>query len=91
MLHDAIGSHPIVGEIRGVGLMIGIEFVNDKNEPNPNAMKRVIDYCLDHNVIVISCGIYDNVIRIIPPLIIDQSLLNQGLSVLIDGVRACDY
>jgi 4-aminobutyrate aminotransferase-like enzyme len=91
MLQDAIGSHPVVGEIRGVGLMIGIEFVNDKNQPNPDAMKRVIDYCLDHHVIVISCGIYDNVIRIIPPLIIDKSLLNQGLSVVIDGVRACDH
>jgi len=92
-LIDEIGDHPCIGEIRGVGLMIGIEFVMNKNtkKPNSNFMKRVIEYCLEHHLIVISCGIYDNVIRLIPPLVIDQKTFLKGLGIFVDGVNVSDY
>ena len=63
--------------------MIGIEFVTDKTvkTPHPEFMKQVMARCLEEHLIVISCGIYDNVIRLIPPLIIDEKTLLEGLKI----------
>ena len=64
-------SHPTIGEVRGLGLMIGIELVTDpeSREPDAEAMSFVSRYSLEHELIVISCGPDGNVIRFIPPLV----------------------
>jgi 4-aminobutyrate aminotransferase len=85
-LTAALATHPRVGDIRVTGLMIGIELVQDKatKAPDPDLTKAIIAACLAQNLIVISCGIHDNVIRLIPPLIIDQATLENGLNIFID-------
>jgi 4-aminobutyrate aminotransferase len=74
-------NHPFVGDIRGNGLMIGIEYVKDKTtkEPHSDFISKIINGCLEKELIVISCGIEDNVIRLVPPLIIDTPTLMEGL------------
>lgn len=70
-LHKLNAAHSTVGEVRGLGLMIGIELVKEQEsrEPDPQAMDFVARYALDHEMIVIGCGPDGNVIRFIPPLV----------------------
>jgi 4-aminobutyrate aminotransferase len=89
-LSETLANHPNVGEIRGLGLMIGIELVKDKDsrEPYPELLSKVIAKCVELNLIVVSCGIEDNVIRLVPPLIIDEPTLFEGLERFVEGLNA---
>ena len=67
--------------------LIGIEFVTDTQQPDPQLMEKVMKGCLEKSVIVLSCGIHSNVIRIIPPLIIDEATLLKGLKIVTDVIK----
>ena len=83
-LKKELGDHPYVGDIRGVGLLIGIELVQDKQskEPYTDLLKQVLTKAIEKKLILISCGVHANVIRLAPPLIISKQELQQGLSIL---------
>ena len=83
-LHTQLDDHPHVGDIRGAGLLIGLELVIDKTSKKPHAklVKDVLDTALSRQLILISCGVYGNVIRILPPLVISKQELKQGLTIL---------
>lgn len=83
-LHQTLDQLSCVGEIRGKGLLIGIEIVKDKKskDPDPEKMKQILEACKAKNLLLISCGLHDNVIRIIPPLIIDKKTLLEGLEII---------
>jgi 4-aminobutyrate aminotransferase/(S)-3-amino-2-methylpropionate transaminase len=77
-----------IGEVRGRGAMIGIEFVEPGTRaPNAAAVKAVVAACNAEGVVVLSCGTYGNVVRLLPPLSIAESLLDDGVSVLESAVR----
>ncbi len=79
----------IIGEVRGRGAMAAIELVVDGgNIPNAAAAKAVVNYCNQQGVVAISCGTYGNVVRLLPPLVITDEQLTDGLSVLADAVRS---
>lgn len=69
--------------------MIGIEFVLDKTEktPAPDLIQTVMTRSLDHNLLVVSCGLHNNVIRLMPALTISEDDLNKGLDILIDVIK----
>ncbi|OZG28234.1 4-aminobutyrate--2-oxoglutarate transaminase [Williamsia sp. 1138] len=74
---------PEIGEVRGRGAMLAIELVKPGGtEPNPELTKALVAACLAQGVVLLSCGTYGNVIRLLPPLVIDDALLNDGLDVL---------
>jgi 4-aminobutyrate aminotransferase/(S)-3-amino-2-methylpropionate transaminase len=75
---------PLVGDVRGRGAMCAIELVTDRDtkEPAKAATGAVLEECLRQGVVVLKCGTYDNVIRLLPPLTIDAALLSEGLDVL---------
>jgi 4-aminobutyrate aminotransferase / (S)-3-amino-2-methylpropionate transaminase / 5-aminovalerate transaminase len=81
---------PAVGDVRIIGAMAALEFVTDREtkEPDPAATARVLSACHAEGVILLKAGTYDNVVRIVPPLVISDDLLNDGLSVLEKAVRA---
>lgn len=81
---------PLIGDIRGLGPMQAAEFVKDKTskEPDPVAVKRVIRYCYERGVIVMGAGTYGNVLRLLPPLVIEKDLLDEGLSIIELGLRS---
>jgi 4-aminobutyrate aminotransferase len=84
-------SLPIVGEVRGRGLMIGIEFVRPgTREPDPAATVRVFDECRAGGLLVGKGGLYGNVIRIGPPLTLTEDEAREGLAVLTDAIRRVD-
>ncbi len=81
---------PAVGELRVIGAMAAIEFVSDKRtkEPDVTATSKVLAACHSEGVILLRAGTYDNVVRIVPPLVMSDDLLAEGLSVLEKAVRA---
>ena len=78
----------IIGDVRGIGAMIGVELVKDRNtkEPAKEVTSKVVQYCLEQGVILISAGIFSNVIRLLIPLVITDEELDRGLSVLEQGL-----
>jgi 4-aminobutyrate aminotransferase/(S)-3-amino-2-methylpropionate transaminase len=79
----------IIGDVRGRGAMIAFELVvPGTKSPNAAAAKGIVKYCNDRGVIALACGTYGNVIRLLPPLVITDEQLADGLSVLGDAVRS---
>ena len=81
--------HLVVGEVRGRGAMCAIELVRDRGTKEPlaaDAMNAIVRRCLEQGVIVLTAGTYGNVIRLLPPLTIDEGLLEEGLQVLDDAI-----
>jgi 4-aminobutyrate aminotransferase len=62
----------VIGDVRGLGLMIAVEFVGSNRSPNTDAVTKVVASCLDQGVLLITCGTYDQAIRVIPPLVINR-------------------
>ena len=83
-LREIADAHEVVGDVRGRGAMVAIELVEDRTtkEPAAKASSRVIEECYREGVIVLKAGTFDNVIRLLPPLSIDEGLLLEGLDVL---------
>lgn len=84
-------NSPFVGEVRGRGLMIGIELVEDKVTKEPlsrDHLGALMGYVLSHGVLMIPCGRYTNVMRVMPSLTVPRSLLFKGLDVLRDGLAS---
>lgn len=78
-----------IGDVRGRGAMIAMEFViAGTTEPDPALAKAVAGYAHENGVILLTCGTYGNVIRLLPPLAIDDALLDDGLSVLADALES---
>ena len=83
-LREMADRFSLVGDVRGRGAMVAIELVEDKSTKTPakHAATRLIDECYRQGVIVLKAGTYDNVVRLLPPLSIDEGLLSEGLDVL---------
>jgi len=64
-------AHPTIGDVRGLGLMIGAELVSDRStrRPDPDAFGHVQRYCMERELLIIECGPAGNIIRFIPPVI----------------------
>jgi 4-aminobutyrate aminotransferase/(S)-3-amino-2-methylpropionate transaminase len=83
------GGKSVIGDIRGRGAMLAIELVQaGSTEPNPDLTKAVAAACLKEGVIILTCGTYGNVIRLLPPLVISDELLLDGLDVLAAAIKA---
>jgi 4-aminobutyrate aminotransferase len=72
---------PALGDVRGLGLMVGCEFTNpNTGQPDADLTKRVAKAALeDGHLILLTCGMYANVIRWIPPLVVSEAQINEGL------------
>ena len=78
-----------VGEVRGRGAMLALEFVKPgTTEAAPDLAKAVAAQCHRQGVLVLVCGTFGNVIRLLPPLVIEQALLDDALTVIEDAVRS---
>jgi len=82
---------PIIGEVRGKGLMLGAEFVRPgTTEPDPAATTRVFDECRAGGLLVGKGGLYGNVLRIGPALTLTEAEAHEGLAILIDAITRVD-
>lgn len=80
---------PVIGDIRGLGAMIGIEFVKDPvtKEPNTELVTKLVQYCVNHGLLIENAGTYLNVVRFLAPLVITDEQLEAGMKILEDGIR----
>ncbi|MEC3997489.1 4-aminobutyrate--2-oxoglutarate transaminase [Actinacidiphila sp. DG2A-62] len=79
-------KHAAIGEVRGRGAMIAIELV-EPGTKNPDAAltAKVAKACHAAGLVVLTCGTYGNVLRFLPPLVIGEDLLNEGLDIIEDA------
>ncbi|MBZ6252499.1 4-aminobutyrate--2-oxoglutarate transaminase [Streptomyces olivaceus] len=74
----------VIGDVRGRGAMIAVELVADRDtkEPDPQATAALAAACHQAGLLVLTCGTYGNVLRFLPPLVIGEDLLNEGLDII---------
>ncbi len=79
-----------VGDVRVIGAMAAVELVSDQGskEPDASAAARVLSACHEEGVIVLKAGTFDNVVRLLPPLVIGEELLVEGLEIFEKAIRA---
>ena len=82
-----VGDGSPVGEVRGRGAMLALEFVRPgSTDPAPELARAVTERCHQEGVVVLTCGTFGNVIRLLPPLVIGEELLAEGVDVLVAAV-----
>ena len=87
LLDKAKAADPRIGEVRGRGAMIAIELVDPTTgDPDAQLTGAVAKAAHAEGVIILTCGTYGNVIRLLPPLSIPDHLLIEGLDVLLAGL-----
>jgi len=74
-------KYPSIGDVRGLGLMIGVEFVKKDNSPDRGFLKQVMDRCFSRGLIIIECGPDKNVARLMPPLTVKDAEMEKALDI----------
>jgi 4-aminobutyrate aminotransferase len=72
---------PAIGDVRGAGLMVGTEFVDKDGKPDAALTARIVKFCADQKLLMLSCGTYINVIRWIPPLVVTEAQIDEALRI----------
>ncbi|WP_321530497.1 4-aminobutyrate--2-oxoglutarate transaminase [uncultured Desulfuromonas sp.] len=80
-------KYPIIGDVRGLGSMTAIELIKDPQtkEPNKKAAADLIHYCFENGILIMGAGIFGNVIRFLPPVVISDEQLDKAIEVLENG------
>ena len=81
-------KYEIVGDVRGMGLFLGVEIVKDKKSKvrGEQEAKQIMDYCFNHGLLAIMAG--RNTLRVVPPLNIPEDVMDEGLDILEEGISA---
>lgn len=81
-------SYPAIGDVRGLGLMVAAEFTTADGQPDAQTAKAVRLECLEKGLMLLTCGPYDNVVRWIPPLIVNQAQMDEALTIFETALEA---
>ncbi len=81
------GRYPVIGDVRGRGLMVGTEFTTN-GQPDKNVTKAVQKACIERNLLLLTCGSYENVIRWIPPLVVNEGQIDDALTIFEDALQS---
>ena len=73
--------YPVLGDVRGLGLMVGAEFTLPDGSPATDLVKTILGHCQANQLLLLNCGTYSNVIRWIPPLIVTQQQVEGALDI----------
>jgi 4-aminobutyrate aminotransferase len=89
-LHEIAARHPSIGDVRGLGLMIGVEFVKDRKSKTPadELCARIVDLAFERGLILLSCG--KSVMRFAPPLSITQKEVDEGLTIFEEALSLAE-
>ena len=80
-LRDIQSRHPVMGDVRGLGLMVGVELTHADGSPATDVVKAVIARCQADKLLLLNCGTYSNVVRWIPPLIVTREQIETALEI----------
>ena len=89
-LGEMAARHPSMGDVRGVGLMVGVEFVQDKTTKAADARlrNRIVEVAFEHGLLIMGCGA--NSMRMIPPLVVTRAELDEGLEIFEHAVTVAE-
>jgi 4-aminobutyrate aminotransferase len=89
-LEEIMHRHPSIGNIRGKGLMIGVEFVKDREtkEPAKEISDRVVELAFERGLLMLSCA--KSVIRVAPPLSISKAEVDEGLQIFVEAITLAE-
>jgi len=79
-LRELQAERPLIGDVRGCGLMVATEFTTADGQPDAATASAVQQACLKRNLLLLTCGSYGNVLRWIPPLIVTQAQIDEALA-----------
>ena len=79
-------EYAAIGDVRGRGLMVAAEFSGANGKPAPQTTKAVQRACLDRDLLLLTCGSYENVIRWIPPLLVNGEQINAALAIFAEAL-----
>lgn len=78
---------PIIGDVRGLGLMVGSEIRDEKRRPDKATAKEIVHACLDRKLMLLTCGPWDNTIRWIPPLVVTKEQIDESLNIFESALK----
>lgn len=83
-------NHPSVGHVRGIGLMIGVEFVKNAytKEPAENLRDRIVEHAFERGLLLLGCG--KSTIRIAPPLMVSRKDIDEGLAIFEEAITVSE-
>jgi 4-aminobutyrate aminotransferase len=87
-LRELQAEHPLIGDVRGRGLMVATEFTTAAGQPDTATASAVQQACLKRNLLLLTCGSYGNVLRWIPPLIVTQAQIDDALATFNEALAA---
>lgn len=80
-------KYAVLGDVRGIGLMVGVEFVDADGNPNGDMVSRVLSCCRDYGLILLPCGTYKQTIRFIAPTTVTKEEINDALTIFISALQ----
>ncbi|ELY91726.1 class III aminotransferase [Natrialba hulunbeirensis JCM 10989] len=86
-LHEAADETDQLADIRGKGLFIGAEFVDENGTADSDVVDAIQQYCFEHGVLVWTAGRHGNVLRLLPPLVLTHDLAETALDVIVDAIE----
>ena len=80
---------PAIGDVRNLGAMVAIELVRngDRHQPDPDLARALVKHAASKGLVILSCGIYGNVIRFLVPLTAADEIVREGLGIVIESLR----
>jgi 4-aminobutyrate aminotransferase len=86
-LSELAASTPAIGDVRGLGLMVGVEFSTPDGEPDATTVLQVQQEAMHAGLLLLSCGTHGNVIRWLPALVVSREQLEEGLDIFATAVQ----
>jgi 4-aminobutyrate aminotransferase len=89
-LRKVAADHPVIGDVRGLGLMLGSEFTSADGRPDAATAVRAQQEAASRGLLLLMCGAWGNVVRMIPPLVVDEAQVEEALGIWADAVTAAE-
>ncbi len=87
-LRELQKEYPIIGDVRGLGLMVASEFTHEDGTPATEVAKATARAAFERGLLLLTCGPWDNTIRWIPPLIVDEGHIEEALNIFSQALKA---
>jgi 4-aminobutyrate aminotransferase len=89
-LKDLADKHPVIGEVRGKGLLLGVELINADRTPNIEAAGQIMEETRRRGLLVGKGGLYGNVIRFAPPMSLTMEEADEGIDIVASSFAALE-
>jgi 4-aminobutyrate aminotransferase len=89
-LRKVAADHPVVGDVRGLGLMVACEFTTAAGEPDTATANRAQQAAAERGLLLLMCGAYNNVVRMIPALIVNAEQVDEAVSLWAAAVNVAE-